>query len=142
MTLSACVDRRIALEHTVDPLARVGIDRFYRCTRMQARVARRMPRIVVVSENSIQDIHDDMGVDLDRMRLVHVGVDPQLFRPLPNVRPVPRRLITTASADVELKGLRFLLEAMADLRAGDYRDVSLTVIGPPEVGERLGFESA
>ena len=44
-----------------------------------------MPRIVVVSENSIKDIHDDFGVDLDRMRLVPVGVDPELFQPLPDV---------------------------------------------------------
>ena len=42
---------------------------------MQARVARRMPRIVVVSENSIKDIHDDMGVPYENMRLVPVGVD-------------------------------------------------------------------
>ena len=54
--------------------------------KMQARVARRMPRIVVVSENSIKDIHDDFGVDYDRMRLVPVGVDPDLFRPLPERR--------------------------------------------------------
>ena len=49
--------------------------------KMQARVARQMPRIVVVSENSIKDIHDDFGVAYDRMRLVPVGVDPDLFRP-------------------------------------------------------------
>ena len=32
------------------------------------------------------DIHTDMGVQLDRMRLVPVGVDPELFRPLPGRR--------------------------------------------------------
>ena len=57
---------------------------------MQARVARQMPRIVVVSENSIKDIHDDMGVDPARMRLVPVGVDPELFRPRPDDRPRAR----------------------------------------------------
>jgi glycosyltransferase involved in cell wall biosynthesis len=114
---------------------------------MQGRVARRMPRIVVVSENSIDDIHQDMGVDRDRMRLVHVGVDPDLFRPLPEVERIPGRLITTASADVELKGLRFLLEAMAKLRTE--REVSLTVIGRAKEGgrsakliERLGLADA
>ena len=29
---------------------------------------------------SIDDIHKDMGVDYDRMRLVPVGVDPELIR--------------------------------------------------------------
>jgi glycosyltransferase involved in cell wall biosynthesis len=93
-----------------------------------------MPRIVVVSENSIKDIHDDMGVELDRMRLVPVGVDPELFKPLPGVARVPGRLITTASADVTLKGLAFLLEAVAKLRTE--RDVSLTVVGRPKPGSR------
>ena len=72
---------------------------------MQGRVASRMPRIVVVSENSIKDIHADMGVSFDRMRLVPVGVDPELFKPMPDVARKPGRLITTASADVALKGL-------------------------------------
>ena len=99
---------------------------------MQGRVASRMPRIVVVSENSIKDIHTDMGVSLDRMRLVPVGVDPELFTPLPHVAAQPGRLITTASADVALKGLSYLLEAMAKLRTE--RDVTLTIIGKPRDG--------
>jgi glycosyltransferase involved in cell wall biosynthesis len=114
---------------------------------MQARVARQMPRIVVVSENSIKDIHDDMGVDTARMRLVPVGVDPELFRPRPEIARVPGRLITTASADVTLKGLSFLLEALAKLRTE--HDVTLTVIGRPKPGgraaeaiERLGLADA
>ena len=57
-----------------------------------------------------------MGVALDRMRLVPVGVDPELFTPLPHIDLKPGRLITTASADVALKGLAYLIEAMAALR--------------------------
>jgi glycosyltransferase involved in cell wall biosynthesis len=128
------VDRRLEIEHAPTWRKRVSVGRWYSFVRMQARVARRMPRIVVVSENSIKDIHDDMGVELDRMRLVPVGVDPELFKPLPDVARVPGRLITTASADVTLKGLAFLLEALAKLRTE--RDVSLTVIGRPKPGSR------
>ncbi|NCW49432.1 MAG: glycosyltransferase, partial [Actinobacteria bacterium] len=104
--------------------------------RMQGKVASRMPRVVVVSENSIQDIHTDMGVELDRMRLVPVGVDPDLFRPLDDVSRRPGHLITTASADVALKGLAYLLEAMAKLRA-DGRVVTLTIIGRPKPGKSM-----
>jgi glycosyltransferase involved in cell wall biosynthesis len=103
--------------------------------KMQGRVASRMPRIVVVSENSIRDIHTDMGVAYDRMRLVPVGVDPELFRPRPEVERIPGRLITTASADVALKGLAYLLEAMAKLRTE--RDVTLTIIGKPKDGKSM-----
>ena len=45
------------------------------------------------------------------------------------VARVPGGLITTASADVALKGLSYLLEAMAKLRTE--RDVTLTIIGKP-----------
>ena len=45
----------------------------------------------------------------------------------------PGRLITTASADVALKGLAYLLEAMAKLRT-ERDDVRLTIIGKPRAG--------
>jgi glycosyltransferase involved in cell wall biosynthesis len=96
-----------------------------------------MPRIVVVSQNSIDDIHNDMGVSKDRMRLVPVGVDPDLFKPLDHVARMPARLITTASADVALKGLSYLLEAMAKLRTE--RDVTLTIIGKPKPGKSMAL---
>ena len=125
-------DRALEMAHTETWRRRYSIGRWYNFVKMQGRVASRMPRIVVVSENSIKDIHADMGVSLDRMRLVPVGVDPELFTPLPHVTRRPGRLITTASADVALKGLSYLLEAVAKLRTE--RDVTLTIIGKPRAG--------
>ena len=125
-------DRALEMQHTTNPRRRRAIGRWYGFVKMQGRVASRMPRIVVVSENSIKDIHADMGVSLDRMRLVPVGVDPDLFTPLPHVQRRPAQLITTASADVALKGLSYLLEAMAKLRTE--REVRLTIIGRPREG--------
>ena len=125
-------DRALEMAHTATWRKRYSIGRWYNFVKMQGRVASRMPRIVVVSESSIKDIHTDMGVSLDRMRLVPVGVDPDLFTPLPLVARKPGRLITTASADVALKGLSYLLEAMAKLRTE--RDVTLTIIGKPRDG--------
>jgi glycosyltransferase involved in cell wall biosynthesis len=111
---------------------------------MQTRVARRLERIITVSESSRHDIVKDHGVDGNRMHVVPVGVDPDLFRPIPGIERVPGRLVTTASADVTMKGLRYLLEAVAKLRTE--RDVSLVVIGRPKEGgrsaetiERLGL---
>ena len=128
-------DRALEMQHAPNRRKRWSVGRWYSFVKMQGRVAARMPRIVVVSENSIRDIHTDMGVALDRMRLVPVGVDPDLFRPRPDVTRVPGRLITTASADVALKGLAYLLEAMAKLRTE--RDVTLTIIGNPKAGKSM-----
>ena len=136
-------DRALEMAHTTTWRKRYSIGRWYNFVKMQGRVASRLPRIVVVSENSIKDIHADMGVSLDRMRLVPVGVDPELFTPLPHVNRTPGRLITTASADVALKGLSYLLEAVAKLRTE--RDVTLTIVGRPREGasndliDRLGL---
>jgi len=140
-------DRELEIAHAPNWRKRVSVGRWYNFVKMQGRVARRMPRIVVVSENSIKDIHEDFGVALDRMRLVPVGVDEDLFTPLPHVTRIPGRLITTASADVALKGLQYLLEALAKLRTE--RDVTLTVIGRAKPGgpsaeliDRLGLGGA
>jgi len=128
-------DRELEMSHARNWYKRLSVGRWYSFVKMQGRVASKMPRIVVVSQNSIDDIHTDMGVSIDRMRLVPVGVDPDLFKPLDHVERRPGRLITTASADVALKGLSYLLEAMAKLRTE--RDVTLTIIGKPRPGHSM-----
>ncbi len=65
-----------------------------------------------------------------------MGVDVDLFRPRPEVAVVPGRIITTASADVALKGLRYLLEALAKVRT-ERAEAHLVVIGRPRAGSRL-----
>jgi glycosyltransferase involved in cell wall biosynthesis len=114
---------------------------------MQLEVARQLPRVVTVSASSKSDIVEHMGVEPSRVSVVPVGVDDTLFRPLPDVARVPGRLMTTASADVPLKGLVPLLEALAKVRTEHPAD--LVVIGEPraasQVGatiKRLGLEDA
>jgi len=121
------VDRRLEMEHAETPWKRFSKQRWYGFTKMQTRVASRMPRVITVSQNSLGDIHADHQVPLDRLHVVPVGVDQDLFKPLDDVAPVPGRLITTASADVAMKGLRYLLEAVAKVRTE--RHVELVVIG-------------
>ena len=125
-------DRKLEMEHTPTWWKRKAIGRWYSFVEMQGKVASKMPRVVVVSKNSIDDIHTDMKVSLDRMRLVPVGVDQELFSPKPSVQRKPGHMITTASADVALKGLSYLLEALAKLRTE--REVHLTIIGKPREG--------
>ena len=125
------VDRRLEIAHAPTRGKRLAMRRFYAFTRMQSRVARRLDRIVTVSANSFEDIVTDLGVDPARLNIVTVGVDPGQFRPLGDVTPVPGRLMTTASADVAMKGLAYLLEALAKLRT-ENPALHLVVIGRPK----------
>ncbi len=124
------VDRRVELAHASRPVRNLTLRRWYGFTRMQTRVARRLARIVTVSESSLADVVADHGVDPARLRVVHVGVDGSRFRPLPSVARVPGRIMTTASADVPMKGLAYLLVALAKIRT-ERPDAELVVIGQP-----------
>jgi glycosyltransferase involved in cell wall biosynthesis len=122
------VDRRLHLAEGGSLKRRIGLRRWYRFVPMQVRVAREVERIITVSNKSFQDIQTEFGVDSARMRIAEVGVDTHLFRPLPGIERRPDRIITTLSADVPLKGIRYLLEAFALLRQ-DRPSLRLTVIG-------------
>ncbi len=124
------VDRTLEIEHSRTWWEEFGKRRWYAFTKMQTEVAKRMRRVVTVSENSRLDISRDHQVPLERIHVVPVGVDVELFRPLPHIDRVPGRLITTASADVALKGLRYLLEAAAKLRTE--RHIEVVIIGKPK----------
>jgi glycosyltransferase involved in cell wall biosynthesis len=140
------MDRRLEIANAEGWYKKLTLRRWYAFVDMQTQVARRLERIITVSENSFKDIVADHKVDPDRMAVVPVGVDTDLFRPLPEVQPVPGRLVTTASADVAMKGLKFLLEAVAKLRT-ERDDVHLVVIGRRKPGgdsdktiKKLGLE--
>ncbi|MCL4291968.1 MAG: glycosyltransferase family 4 protein [Acidimicrobiia bacterium] len=142
------VDRDLDLAHTTNPWRRLTLRRWYSFLGMQMKVARRIPRLVTVSESSRGDIVEQMGVARDRLHIVPVGVDQAVFRPLPHVARVPGRLMTTASSDVPMKGLVPLLEALAKIRT-ERPDAHLVVIGKkkngsriPGVISRLGLEGA
>jgi glycosyltransferase involved in cell wall biosynthesis len=122
------VDRDLELRHADNWRRQVTLRRWYGFLAMQKRVARAMSRIVTVSESSRRDIAEQMGVDAARIAVVPVGADPERFSPDPAVAKVKGRIMTTASADVPLKGLTPLLEALAKIRT-TRPDAHLVVVG-------------
>ena len=142
------VDRDLDLAHATTLHRKLTLRRWYAFLRMQMQVARQLPRHLTVSENSKKDIVAQMGVAEDTLHIVPVGVDQKQFRPLPDIARVPGRLMTTASADVPLKGLTYLIEALAKIRT-ERNDAHLVVIGQPRHRsavpaqiERLGLNGA
>ena len=130
------VDRDLDLAHARGPWRRATLRRWYGFLGMQMEVARRIPRLVTVSESSRGDIAEQMGVEQARLHVVPVGVDPTVFGPRPAVARVPGRIMTTASADVPMKGLVHLLDALAKLRT-ERDDAHLVVIGRPKPKSKI-----
>ncbi|MFF7265500.1 glycosyltransferase family 4 protein [Streptomyces sp. NPDC008159] len=142
------VDRQLELDAAEGWQRRMSVRRWYAFTRMQKRVARRLPSVLTVSGTSRQEIVDHLGVRGDRIHVVHIGADTDLFSPDPSVARIPGRIVTTSSADVPLKGLVFLVEALAKVRT-EHPAAHLVVVGKrPTEGpvaqamERYGLDGA
>lgn len=136
----ATIHHPITIDHRLDrqqaSLARrFTLARWYAFTRMQRRVAPRLPRVITASTTGMRDATAELGVDPRRIKVVHNGVDTDLFKPLPEIDRIPGRVITTTSADVVLKGLVYLIEALAKVRTE--HDAHLVVIGSPRPGGRV-----
>jgi len=109
-------DLEVALAAEPDKGRRGLLKLWYSFLPMQTRVAPRLDHVVVVSQNSCEDVLTYMPIPPARISVVPLGVDTRVFRPQPQITRSTTRLFTTASADVPLKGLHFLIEAYAELR--------------------------
>ncbi|MFH1984926.1 MAG: glycosyltransferase family 4 protein [Pseudomonadota bacterium] len=125
------VDLRIAMAAAKPFWEKLKQLRWYAFIPMQKQVARRLHRIITVSECARRDIVDAFGIRQERCITVPNGIDTQLFRPLPGIQRDPNRVIVTNSADTPLKGLGHLLTAVDQLRRQG-RAVKLVVIGAPK----------
>ncbi|MDA8080979.1 MAG: glycosyltransferase family 4 protein [Actinomycetota bacterium] len=130
------VDRALAIEHGRGLKSKIGAYRWYGFVKMQSEVASRMERVLTVSETSRTDLFKYMNVALERSRVVPIGVDTSVFKPNPAIRREPGLIVTTASADVPLKGLQVLVEAMAEVKNVEPKS-HLVIIGNPNKGSNL-----
>lgn len=119
-------DRETALQEAPDWFHRLLIRRWYRFLCMQEKVASSLNFITTVSEASQQDI----GRYFNRtrnVRLIPNGIDTDAFRPMASNKQ-PFSLVTTASSDQPIKGLVYLLEAVA-ATVKQYPQTHLRIIG-------------
>ena len=141
------VDRELDLAAADSLKQRLSVRRWYGFTRMQRRVAQRLDSVLTVSQSSGREITEHLGVLPERVHVVPIGADVRLWSPDASVPVVPGRIVTTSSADVPLKGLIHLVEALAKVRTE--RDAHLVVVGKrredgpvAEAIRRLGLEHA
>ena len=125
-------DRRVDLSNARGR-KKISTWRWYGFLTMQGRVARRMKHVLTVSKSSARDIAADFGVSPDRIEVIPLGVEPEVFQHYQDPR-VPGRIVAMASADTPMKGVATLLEAFAKLRTE--RDIELLLITRPKPGGR------
>ena len=124
------VDRRIAVRSAAPVWKKLKQLRWYSFLHMQKCVSRTLAQIITVSKSARNDISRDFAIPSSRFRIIPNGVDTKSFRPLPEVKREENRIMATNSADMPLKGLTYLLRAVADLSQS--RPVELVVVGRPK----------
>ena len=132
-------DYRYDIQFSKGIIQKLSKWRWFSFLKMQKRVSLKLKVISTPSHNSKKDIVRDFGVLEKNISVIPNGIDHLSFSPLQEINRVPSQIITTASADVPLKGLDFTLHAVARLKE-DYPQLKLVIIGSPKSGghtERL-----
>ena len=126
---------------------RISRHRWYSFLKMQKKVAPYIKRIITPSKSSKQGIVDEFNCKKANITVINNGIDTNEFSPVNEITRNEFRLITTASADVPLKGLDFSLKALKKLKK-DFPNMHLIVIGLIKKGghtekliKKLGLEN-
>ena len=102
--------------------------RWYSFLKMQKKVAPKIKYIISPSKSSKNGIMNEFNCKSNTIHVINNGLDTNEFLPIPEIKRTPYRLITTASADVPLKGLDFSLKALYLLKK-EFPKMHLIVIG-------------
>ena len=124
------IDRKIAVRSASNIWKKMQQWRWYSFIGMQKRVARTLSHIITVSKTAGRDISRDFNISPARFRIIPNGISTDLFYPIPEIPREKNQLIATNSADMPLKGLYYLLKAVAIV--AQTRAVKLTVVGTPK----------
>ncbi len=130
------IDRRLAVKSAPSFFKKLQQMRWYSFIAMQKRVSRALDHIVTVSNRAREDISREFSIPPEKFRVIPNGIDTDRFHPIPGINRERDRIMVTASADTPLKGLPYLLEAVARLKRR--RPVRMVVVGAPN---RNGYVS-
>ncbi len=121
-------DHRLELQATNNWKQRFSSNRWHSFLKMQKTVAPKLKKIICPSNQSKEDVIKEFEVNGENIDVVLNGIDIEGFKKDDRVQTEPYRIITTASADVPLKGLRFLINAISEV-INEIPQIHLLVIG-------------
>jgi len=123
------IDRQSDLEQAHGLRERWRIKKFYSFIGMQAFVARRLDRIITVSQSSAKDTNLFFKVPADKLRVVYNGIDTQIYNMNEEARQNRNGLIMVGNTDDRKKGVLYLLQALQLLRKDK---INLTIVDDAE----------
>jgi len=110
------IDRDLAIQSATSLKDKLGLRRWFSFIDMQIKVARRLSHIITVSQTASQHIANTFGISKDKVHVIHNGIDTDIFSPSPKTNRIENRLLVVISRDTAVKGLKYILEALATLR--------------------------
>jgi len=108
---------------------------FYSFSIMQGVVSKRMDRVITVSKSSANDVIRIFHVPQSKVRIVHNGIDIDIFKKVDHIEKEPNRVIVVANTEDRKKGIIYLLKAIQLLK--DDMDVKLTIVD--RIGEHTKY---
>ena len=120
-------DRDLAIQSARTLKEKLGYRRWFSFSGMQIKVARQLDHIITVSQMAKHHITEVFGVPSERLRVIYNGIDTELFSPGEGIKRESNMILMVMSRDTIVKGLKFLLEALAELRKK--HDLKLVVVG-------------
>jgi|TARA_B110000263_G_scaffold59445_1_gene50893 glycosyltransferase involved in cell wall biosynthesis len=121
-------DHKIALDNARNWKERLSTNRWHGFLKMQKKVAPKLQKIICPSAQSKEDVIEEFLVERDSIDVVLNGIDVNSFRFRGDKRPHTNRIVTTASADIPLKGLKYLIRSLPEI-IKKFPDTNLQVIG-------------
>ena len=123
------IDKQADMEQAIGFRDRWRIRRFYSFIRMQAFVARRLDRIITVSQSSAKDTGIFFKVHADKLRVVYNGIDTKIYNRDEEASHNRNGLIMVGNTDDRKKGALYLLQALQLLRE---HGIKLTIVDDAE----------
>ena len=121
-------DHKLEMQNASNWKKKLSSIRWHNFLPMQKRVAPKLKKIICVSKPSKDDVIEEFNVDPNKIEVILNGIDINTFTTSSFDKREENKIITTASADIPLKGLKYLIRSLPKI-LDSFPKTTLTVIG-------------
>ena len=121
-------DHKLEMQNASNWKEKLSSLRWHNFLPMQKRVAPKLKKIICVSKPSKEDVIEEFNVDPNKIEVILNGIDINSFTTSSFDKREENKIITTASADIPLKGLKYLIRSLPKI-LDSFPKTTLTVIG-------------